>query len=274
MVGGSGRINLSSANVIINHNGTSGGRVVVEDRVTVMPKVQVSGVTGDGSYTISIAAGIATDAVGNVSLAAGPSSGAVSVDNTPPVFTNLVANPSEASEGDTVSIGFDSSEPIAGDPNVTVNGNPATRTAKADFAFEYTVLAGDALGAATIEISGVDGAGNVGTLSDGTSLTIADGEGEGAVEGAPDGEGEGSVEGDDEGVGDGEGEGALEGEGEGSVEGQGEGEGEGEEPPVGCSGCNPGGGPMEKSLGDWLAAFLGLAVLLGVHVSLRSRLEA
>jgi hypothetical protein len=273
-VSGSGNINLTSGAVTINHSGTAGGSVVVLDRVTVTPTVQVSGVTGDGNYTISIAAGIATDAVGNVSLAAGPSSGAVSVDNTPPVFTNLVANPSEASEGDTVSIGFDSSKPIAGDPNVTVNGNPATRTAKAGFAFDYTVLAGDALGAATIEISGVDGAGNVGTLSDGTALTIADGEGEGAVEGAPDGEGEGSVEAEGEGVGDGEGEGALEGESEGNIEGQGEGDGEGENPPVGCGGCNANGAPMEKSLGDWLAVFLGLAVLLGVHVSLRSRQEA
>ena len=206
--------------------------------------------TGDGSYTISIAAGIATDAVGNVSLGAGPSSGAVSVDNTAPGFFNVVANPSEASEGDTVSISFESSEPIAGDPDVTVNGNPATRTAKAAFTYEYTVLPGDALAAATIEISAVDGVGNTGTLSDATALAIVDAEGEGAVEGAV--------------------EGAIDGEGEGSIEG----EGEGEEPPVGCGGCNAGGGPMEKSLGDWLAAFLGLAVLLGAHLSLRVRQEA
>ena len=247
---GASSINLTSSDLILNHSGTAGGSVVIADGASENPTVQVSGVTGDGSYTISIAAGIATDAVGNVSLGAGPSSGAVSVDNTAPGFFNVVANPSEASEGDTVSISFESSEPIAGDPDVTVNGNPATRTAKAAFTYEYTVLPGDALAAATIEISAVDGVGNTGTLSDATALAIVDAEGEGAVEGAV--------------------EGAIDGEGEGSIEG----EGEGEEPPVGCGGCNAGGGPMEKSLGDWLAAFLGLAVLLGAHLSLRVRQEA
>jgi hypothetical protein len=60
---------------------------------------------------------------------------------------------------------------------------------------------------------------------------------------------------------------------ESSREQEGHGEGEGENPPAGCGGCNAAGGPMEKSLGDWFAAFLGLAVLLGAHLSLRSRLE-
>jgi hypothetical protein len=96
----------------------------------------------------------------------------VTVDNTDPVFSNVVATPSEASAGELVAITFASSEAIAGDPDVTVNGNPAARTAKAAYAYEYTVLPGDPLGPATVEIGGVDALGNPGMLTDNDALTI------------------------------------------------------------------------------------------------------
>jgi formylglycine-generating enzyme required for sulfatase activity len=48
--------------------------------------VTLSSCTGNGSFTISVAAGTALDSAGNVSSAAGPS-GLVTVDNLPPVLT-------------------------------------------------------------------------------------------------------------------------------------------------------------------------------------------
>jgi hypothetical protein len=170
-VSGASSVNLVSGNVTINHSGTAGGSVTVLNGTTASPSVQVTGVTGDGSYTISIAAGIASDAATNTSLAAGPSA-IVTVDNTDPVFSNVVATPNSAELGQAVSISFDSTEALASDPDVTVNGNPATRTAKAPFTYGYTVLGTDPVGPATIEISGLDSAGNANLLSNTTALSI------------------------------------------------------------------------------------------------------
>jgi hypothetical protein len=229
-INGADTINLIRPDVKLNHNGTAGGSVVVVNGTSESPTIEVRGVTGEGSFSISIRAGIATDAAGNSSEATAPSDAVLVVDNAAPAFTGIVANPSEAMEADAVLISFDGSEPIAGDPVVTVNGNPATRTAKAAFAYVYTVHRTDPPGPATIEIVGMDSAGNEGTLSNTTALTIKESEVEG--------------------------------------------EGEGENPPAGCNGCNANSAPMEKALGDWLAGFLGLAVLLGAHLGLRTRQEA
>ncbi|MBI1317328.1 MAG: hypothetical protein GC168_00075 [Candidatus Hydrogenedens sp.] len=170
-VTGSDSVSLVSGNVTINHSGTAGGSVSVLDGATTSPAVEVTGVTGDGSYTIGIAAGIASDVAGNNSPASGPSA-AVTVDNTDPVFSNVVATPAEASDGDTVTITFDSSETLPVDPDVTVNGNPASPGAKAALTYAYTVLPTDPLGPAMIEISGMDSAGNAALLSNNTALTI------------------------------------------------------------------------------------------------------
>jgi len=89
-----------------------------------------------------------------------------------PTFSNLVVTPSTASDGETVLISFTSSEPLNGDPEVLVNGNPATRTAKATFNFEYTVSESDPEGPATITVNGFDLAGNVGSLSEQSALTV------------------------------------------------------------------------------------------------------
>jgi len=240
-VSGASVVNLTRGEVSLSRNGASGGSVNILNGASTNPTVQVSGLTGNGTFTISIADGIATDAAANDSTLAGPSV-AATVDNASPIFSRIVVSPAEASEGDTVNIGFESSEPIVGDPEVTVNGNPASRTAKAAFAYEYTVQSSNPPGPATIEIEGIDRAGNNGILRSTTALTIT--------------------------------ETVSEGEGDVVGEGESEGEGEDENPPAGCGGCNATGGPMEKSLGDWFAALLGFAVLVGAHLSLRSRLEA
>jgi len=82
-----------------------------------------------------------------------------------PVFSGLSVTPGAAAAGETVTITFASSEDLLGDPDVTVNGNPASPSAKAAFSYDYTVLPGDAIGPVEVEISGFDLAGNVGTLN-------------------------------------------------------------------------------------------------------------
>jgi formylglycine-generating enzyme required for sulfatase activity len=91
-----------------------------------------------------------------------------------PVFSGLSVTPSIAGAGDVVSISFSTSEALDGDPEVTVNGNPAVRSGKAAYAYEYTVLPGDPFGTADIVISGFDLAGNLGGISSSSALTIAE----------------------------------------------------------------------------------------------------
>jgi hypothetical protein len=76
-------INLTAGDVTLNATGDVTGTVVVSDGTTDTPTVTVENLTGDGTFTISIAAGVAEDSVGNTSAAAGPSA-SVTVDNPPP----------------------------------------------------------------------------------------------------------------------------------------------------------------------------------------------
>ncbi len=93
---------------------------------------------------------------------------------TAPVFSDLTVMPPEAAAGDTVTITFSVSETLQADPEVTVNGHPATAPyGKADgYSYEYEVQESDAPGMAQIEISGADLAGNLGALSDNDALEI------------------------------------------------------------------------------------------------------
>ena len=101
------------------------------------------------------------------------------VDATLPVYTNVVADPAEASEGDVVILTFDVSGPLIGAPEVTVNGNPAVHSSgKAGYCYLYSVLgvADDPPGPAYIEISGADLAGNLGAAGNSSALTIVEGD--------------------------------------------------------------------------------------------------
>ncbi len=113
------------------------------------------------------------DAVGNP-IYPDPDSVSLVGKGTAPVFSDLSVEPSTASAGDIVFISFMVSEPLEGAPDVTVNGNPAVESVGATegYGFEYEVQEDDVLGMATIVLSGVDLAGNVGTLSNNDLLEI------------------------------------------------------------------------------------------------------
>ncbi len=91
-----------------------------------------------------------------------------------PVFSELTVLPTKAAAGDTVTISLNASETLQADPEVTVNGHPATSIyiKTGGYIFEYEVQEDDLLGLAVIEVSGADLAGNLGTLSDNDALEI------------------------------------------------------------------------------------------------------
>jgi hypothetical protein len=171
---GANTINLTESDVTVGYAGsTSGGVLSVLNGNTAFATVLLSQVSGDGYVTISVDPGVASDTAGNQSAAAGPSELA-RVDNSAPSYSNLSADPASASAGQDVSLEFFTTEFTTTDPEVTVNGNPAVRTAKGApiYFYTYTVLPTDPEGPASIVISGIDDAANVGSFSDNSALTI------------------------------------------------------------------------------------------------------
>ncbi|MCE9563151.1 MAG: hypothetical protein K8U57_14000, partial [Planctomycetes bacterium] len=77
---------LTAANITLNKTGTANGTVSVDAGTGATRTVTISGITGDGTLSISLAAGTAADVAGNLAPAAGPSS-PVTVDNTAPTVT-------------------------------------------------------------------------------------------------------------------------------------------------------------------------------------------
>lgn len=94
------------------------------------------------------------------------------LETVPPVFTALTANPAQAARGEEVTLTFQSSEPLAANPDVTVHGNPAAPAAKALHTYTYWVSPLDPLGPAPIAISGTDALGNPGSLTASNALQI------------------------------------------------------------------------------------------------------
>ncbi len=123
----------------------------------------------DGPATIRVAG---TDAVGNTGAIT--SSEALEIDRVMPVFSAFTALPSTAREAVPVLLGFTASEALRSDPSLTVNGHPATLFAHdgLDYHFTYTVQPNDPDGIASLRVSGIDIAGNLGTTLDTATLTV------------------------------------------------------------------------------------------------------
>jgi hypothetical protein len=101
---------------------------------------------------------------------------ALTIDQTPPAFTAIVADPAAAERGSTVALAFTASESLRFNPTVTVNGHPAAFVSSngLDYTYSYSVWMAEAFGPAEIVIVGQDIAGNVGTTVNTTALTIVD----------------------------------------------------------------------------------------------------
>ena len=149
-------------------------------------------VFGTGPYTLSwitgemvpgeeimVVVSSLQDAVGNPIDPGTPEDHVASaiVSDAAPVFWDVTADPPQAAVGDLMTITFTSSEPLDGLPTVTVNGNAATFTGSTDgmtFTYQYLILDIDPLGSATIEVSGLDFVGQLGSASETTALEIVE----------------------------------------------------------------------------------------------------
>lgn len=86
--GGASSVTLSTGNITLNKTGTANGTLSVTGTGSTTRTVSISSISGDGTLGISIAAGSATDAAGNLATAAGPST-TFAVSNTAPTMTNV-----------------------------------------------------------------------------------------------------------------------------------------------------------------------------------------
>lgn len=160
----------SAADLILTHTGTAHGSVSISGSLDSYA-VDVSGISGDGAFTLSISTTSDVEDLTGNPLGASVTSAAVLIDNTAPSFTNVVVTPSEAYRGELVLIQFESDEPIDGALDVTVNGNDANG-GKAVHSYQYIVQPGDPLGPAALQIAGFDAAGNLGAYSNSAAFNV------------------------------------------------------------------------------------------------------
>src|SRR5207247_8709911 len=80
---GANAVTLSATGITLNTTGTASAFVAVSGTGITSRTVTLSSITGDGTLSLSIAAGSATDTAGNSAGAAGPS-GTLVGDNTAP----------------------------------------------------------------------------------------------------------------------------------------------------------------------------------------------
>ena len=158
---------LAAANITLNKTGTANGTLGVSG-TGLTRTVTISGITGDGSLGISIAAGTASDLAGNLAPAAGPSTTFI-VDNTAP--TILIGSPSASyAVGGPITYtvtyadaNFNSSTLAAA--NITLN---KTGTANGTVGVSGTGLT------RTVTISGITGDGSLGiSIVAGTASDLA-----------------------------------------------------------------------------------------------------
>lgn len=154
---------LTQADITLNKTGTADGTATLSGSGSVRT-VTVSGVSGDGTLSISVAAGTAVDPAGNLAPAAGPSV-VFTVDNTPPTIS--LTGPSVAS---TVT------GPV--DYRVTYGGFSSISLSTANITLNKTGTANGSmtvLWASTTErivrLSGITGNGTLGiTIAPGTAI--------------------------------------------------------------------------------------------------------
>jgi hypothetical protein len=168
--GGADAVTLANADVTLNKTGTADGAVNVTGAGTTTRTVTISGITGDGTLDISIAAGTASDTAGNTALGAGPSA-TLTVDNTPP--TILISAPSAA---------VTNTGPVT--YTITYGGANAVTLANADVTLNKTLTAdgtvnvtGAGTTTRTVTISGITGDGALGISIAGATASDAVGNG-------------------------------------------------------------------------------------------------
>jgi hypothetical protein len=107
-------VSLGAGQVVVNKTGSANAAVQVSGSGTASRVITLSNMSGDGTVSVSVAAGTASNA-GGPAPAAGPTA-AVTVDNTAPVLTLTGSNPA------TVAVGAAYNDPGASATD-SVDGN-------------------------------------------------------------------------------------------------------------------------------------------------------
>lgn len=160
---GASSITLNSSHVTLNKTGTANGTVSVSGTGSTSRTVTVSGITGNGTLSISIASNTAVDSLGNTALSAGPSS-IFTVDNTGPGVS--ISAPSQsitASASVSYTVTYtDATLMTLSSSNVTLN---KTGTANGTIS-----IAGSGTTSRTVTISSITGNGSLGiSIASGTA---------------------------------------------------------------------------------------------------------
>ena len=149
---------LVPGNITLNKTGTANGTIGVSG-TGLTRIVTISGITGDGTLGISIAAGTASDLAGNTAPAAGPSTtfdisqASSSVTVTCPVsvtYTGSAIEPCTAS--------YSTGDGLSGSLTPTYTGNTNVGTATANASFAGDANHEGSSNSATFEISKVSSA--------------------------------------------------------------------------------------------------------------------
>jgi hypothetical protein len=162
---GADTVTLVAANVTLNTTGNATGTIAVTGSESATRTVTISGITGNGTLGITIAAGTASDNAGNTAPASTPSA-TFAVDNTAPIIS-IGAPSTTLTRGGPVSYtvtysGADFVTLAAGD--VSLNGT-AAGTVSIDGAGNTT---------RTVTISSITGNGTLGiTIAAGTASDTA-----------------------------------------------------------------------------------------------------
>ncbi len=169
---GANTVTLATGNITLNKTGTANGTVAVTGSGTASRTVTISGITGDGTLGISIAAGTASDITGNTAASAGPST-TFSVDNTAPTLSIGSPSAGSASSGPiTYTVTYSGADTVTLAPaNITLN-----KTGNANGTLS---VSGSGTASRTVTISGITGNGTLGisiaagTASDSTGNSAA-----------------------------------------------------------------------------------------------------
>lgn len=152
---GADAVTLAQADVTLLKTGTANGTVSVTGTGTSSRTVHISGITGDGTIGISIAAGTASDVAGNLAAAVGPSA-TFAADNTAPTISVGAPSASSTTVGPisyTITYGGASSISLSA-ANVTLN---KTGTANATVG-----VSGTGATTRTVTLSSISGSGTLG----------------------------------------------------------------------------------------------------------------
>jgi subtilisin family serine protease len=86
---GADSVNLTAGDIAIETVGDVTGSLSVIDGASTTPTVRISGIGGNGSFSIAIAAGTATDLAGHADAGAGPGAAVTIVNPTAPVYVDF-----------------------------------------------------------------------------------------------------------------------------------------------------------------------------------------